>query len=107
MKLRGTTGFPVQGNLFHSLARQFTDWLVADSKASAGRPEDGRELWKAMYDRFAAVRLEELIRQGLLHRPTICPARWRAFVAGSGYYRKTAGADFRSWRDLFMTQEPS
>jgi S-DNA-T family DNA segregation ATPase FtsK/SpoIIIE len=91
--------------LFHTLARQFADWLVADSKAAAGRPEDGTELWKAMYDQFAAERLDELIRQGLLPSAHHLSSALESFCRRLSDLRKTAGADFRSWRDLFLTQE--
>jgi S-DNA-T family DNA segregation ATPase FtsK/SpoIIIE len=58
-----------------------------------------------MYDRFAAVRLEELIREGLLPSAHHLSRALESFCGRLSDLRKTAGADFRSWRDLFLTQE--
>jgi S-DNA-T family DNA segregation ATPase FtsK/SpoIIIE len=58
-----------------------------------------------MYDQFAAARLEELIGEGLLPSAHHLSRALESFCGRLSDLRKTAGANFRSWRDLFLTQE--
>lgn len=101
----GRTAVPVQGALFHQLADQFVNWLIAPKekrKATALSP--GEALWEQLYERFAQVRLDELIAAAKLPSAHHLSQALRAFCARLADLRaQTSG--FGSWQDLFFTSE--
>lgn len=95
--------FPVQGPLFHTLARRFTDWLTTD--AIADTVQSGADLWKELYDRFAVAELDRLLAEGKIPSAHHLSRALEAFCHRLAELRTAAGAEFRNWRDLFLTHE--
>lgn len=102
----GRAGVPVQGALFHQLADQFTNWLVAPAeKRKTAALSSGEALWEQLYERFARGRLDELIAEGKLPSAHHLSQALRAFSIRVADLRVRAGSGFRSWQDLFFTGE--
>jgi S-DNA-T family DNA segregation ATPase FtsK/SpoIIIE len=102
---RGRGPFPVQGTLFHQLAEAFTEWLAGDRVAAPLAEADGLRLWKELYDRFAVEHINKLVADGALpsahHLSRALENLCQRLVA----LRTAAGGKFKTWRDLFLTQE--
>jgi S-DNA-T family DNA segregation ATPase FtsK/SpoIIIE len=99
------SGFPVQGSLFHQLADQFSNWLVAPGeKKKAAALVQPEELWEQLYERCARVKLDELIAAEKLPSAHHLSQALRAFCASLAELRART-PNFRSWQDVFFTSE--
>jgi len=96
-------GFPVQGQLFHQLAEQFTEWLENTPDIAASL-NDVNSLWAHLYDDFAKNRLDELIAAGRVPSAAHLSQALRAFCARLITMREQA-AHFSTWRDIYLTRE--
>ena len=96
-------GFPVQGQLFHQLAEQFTEWLVNTPEVTA-RLADANSLWTQLYDGFAKPRLDELIAAGRVPSAYHLSKALRAFCDRLITLRGKA-AHFATWEDIYLTRE--
>jgi S-DNA-T family DNA segregation ATPase FtsK/SpoIIIE len=96
-------GIPVQGQLFHQLAEQFTEWLENTPEIAAGLA-DANSLWAQLYDEFAKPRLDELIAAGRVPSAHHLSQALRAFC-GHLVTLRTRAARFATWRDVYLTRE--
>ncbi|MEA3209100.1 MAG: segregation ATPase FtsK/SpoIIIE, family [Chthoniobacter sp.] len=94
-------GVPVQGTLFHQLAETFTDWLETEQGPALREPET---LWVQLYDRFARVKLDELIAAGRLPSAHHLSQALRAFCGRLAELRARVPG-FLTWHDVYFTRE--
>jgi S-DNA-T family DNA segregation ATPase FtsK/SpoIIIE len=96
-------GAPVEGQLFHQLAEQFTEWLEKTPDIAAGLT-DTSSLWARLYDGFAKSRLDELVAAGRLPSAHHLSQALRAFCSSLATLRARA-ARFSTWSDIYLTRE--
>ena len=96
-------GIPVQGQLFHQLAEQFTEWLE-NTPGVAVDLTDVKAIWTQLYDRFAEPRLDELIAAGRLPSAHHLSQALRAFCGQLATLRAGV-ARFSTWKDIYLTRE--
>lgn len=104
MIFKGTSEFPVQGVLFHTLVEQFTDWLIAQPVAGTAEADE-THLWKELYDRFAVRHLDKLIDQQMLPSAHHLSRALEWFCRQLAQLRRAAGPNFKNWHDIFLTRE--
>lgn len=97
--------FPVNGQRFHSLVYNFTEWLcAAKAKKTAAKLATADALWHECYHRFAEAELTKLALSDKLesaHHLSLC---LQAFCARLSELRQ-ARPDFGNWQDLFLADE--
>jgi S-DNA-T family DNA segregation ATPase FtsK/SpoIIIE len=103
MRFGETGSFPVQGQLFHQLAEQFTEWLEKTPGVAVGLT-DAASLWARLYDEFAKRRLDELIAAGKVPSAYHLSQALRAFC-GNLITLRTRTAHFATWADIYLTRE--
>lgn len=106
MNLQDATGPGVRGQLFHTLAEQFTGWLLTGEKLALATDE-GAELWKIMYDQFAVRPINKLLAHREVPSAHHLSRSLENFCHRLADLRSAAGAQFRSWHDIFLTREYS
>ena len=103
LRFEGQGGISVQGQLFHQLAEQFTEWLENTPDIAASLA-DANSLWARLYDGFAKPRLDELTAAGRVPSAHHLSQALRAFCGHLVTLRAQA-ARFATWRDIYLTRE--
>jgi S-DNA-T family DNA segregation ATPase FtsK/SpoIIIE len=103
MRFGATGAFPVQGQLFHQLAEQFTEWLEKTPSVAVGLT-DAHSLWTRLYDEFAKERLDELTAAGKVPSAYHLSQALRAFC-GHLVELRNQTARFVTWADIYLTRE--
>lgn len=89
------------GERFHSICRQFLEWLLQPSGVVDAPAMTEKELWSTMYELFAAEPLNEMARRNEFEEANFLSRRLRTFCRRLAALKERTPA-FHAWDDLLL-----